>query len=240
MTEEGFPSYRAPRSARPVLAGSCIHRFPGLFTARKKMDDLRISHLDVAHKFLAADAGHLYMPDLLMMAMMQRSYGLVDALIDSVDAYNLVAAAPLVRLQIDTLVRASYVARCSDADEVIQKVLSGVQFRKLKDDDGKALTDAYLMMLAEPHHGWAKVVYQKTSGWVHLSANHILATWQVDSEGDPGRLRGGLPLRPDVIPESLWAELLGAMTQATEEIFEYAEMWTSRKGLPPGVTRPTH
>jgi len=33
------------------------------------------------------------------------------------------------------------------------------------------------------------------------------------------------------------AELIGAMVQATEEIFGYLEAWESRKGLPLGEMR---
>jgi len=38
-------------------------------------------------------------------------------------------------------------------------------------------------------------------------------------------------------PESLWLEVYGAASQATEEIFDYALGWAACKGLPPGQTR---
>lgn len=47
----------------------------------------------------------------------------------------------------------------------------------------------------------------------------------------------GVPLRPEVLPESLWLEIYGASIRATEELFDYVRGWASRKGLPPGETR---
>lgn len=181
----------------------------------------------------AAD-GNIFQPDFIVMAMIQRSYGVVDALIDAVDNYNMHAAAPLLRLQLDTLFRACYLATRADADELTGRLLAGEEFRKIKDADGKNLTDARLQDLARPHHEWALAVYRETSGWVHFSVSHMRATTQV---GDDSEFFMSVPLRPTTLPESLWLELYGAAAQATEEIFDYVLGWAAQKGLPPGTTR---
>jgi hypothetical protein len=179
------------------------------------------------------DDGNIYLPDLLIMSMMQRSYGLTEAVIDCVDGYNLAAAAPLLRMQLDTLVRACYVAHAPLADDVVMAMLEGTEFRKMKDADGRRLTDARLVELATPQHPWLPPVYEKTSGWVHLSVSHLSAAWQVTGD----QFSVGIPVRPDVVPGKLWLELLAAMTKATEQLFGYVEMWESRKGLPLGQAR---
>ena len=46
-----------------------------------------------------------------------------------------------------------------------------------------------------------------------------------------------MAIRPEQIPLSALQELIGALTQATEELFGYVELWESRKGLPSGETR---
>ena len=97
-SDEQIPSYRPPRKPHPILAGTSAHRFPELQQPRALLDRLRVHHLDLAQRMLEADNGNLYLLDLLLMTMMQRSYGLVEAVIDCVDAYNLAAAAPLLRL----------------------------------------------------------------------------------------------------------------------------------------------
>jgi hypothetical protein len=190
--------------------------------------------LDVAGKTIAADDGKVYNPDLIVMAMLQRSYGIVDALLDAVDSYNMHAAAPLLRLQLDTLIRAHYMASCGDLDDLTRRLLQGEQFRKIKDADGVKLTDARLQELAEGFHAWVGPVYRETSGWVHFSVSHMAATTQVGEDSD---FFMGIPLRPTVMPESLWQEVYSAAIRATEELFVYARGWASRKGLAPGETR---
>lgn len=233
VTDEALPVFRPPGKPRPIRPGSAAHRFPELRGPREYLDRLRVHHLDLARRVFEVDDGKIYLPDLLVMSMMQRSYGLVEAVIDCVDGYNLAAAAPLLRLQLDTLVRACYVARHPLADDVVNALLDGIEFRKMKDADGKWLTDARLTELATPHHSWLPPVYKETSGWVHLSFNHVSAAWQVTGN----RFSFGLPLRPDVVPGKLWVELLEAMIKATEEVFGYVEIWESRKGLPLGQAR---
>lgn len=216
-------------------AGSSAVRFPSLRKPRARLDRLRSHHLSIAAGIIKADE-RLWTIDMVMLSMLQRSYGLVDGLIDAVDRFNIYVAPPLLRMQIDTLVRAHYIATCGNGEEVCRRLLAGDQFRNMKDGNGKPLSDAHLMRLASEAHGWAKEVYQRTSGWVHLSEEHIRAGWQLK---DPNERTMTLrvPASEEAIPESMWLEILMAMTRATEELFGWAESWTANKGLPPGVER---
>lgn len=228
-----IPAYRPAFKPRPILSGSVAHRFPELRGPRAHLDVLRIQHMERVRRVFEVDNGNIYLPDLLIVSMMQRSYGLTEAVIDCVDGYNLAAAAPLLRMQLDTLVRACYVAHNPQADDVVTAMLRGTEFRRMRDSSGKPLTDARLIELATAHHPWLSPVYKETSGWVHLSPNHLRVAWQVIGN----EMGAGVPLQPDLIPGRLWLELLEAMIKATEELFDYVEGWASRKGLPPGEAR---
>jgi hypothetical protein len=232
---EGQPTAtgRPPRQPKPVPPGSSATRFPDLLPSRERLDALRRQHLDVAALTVSVAEGRLFSTDLLVMSMIQRSYGVVDALIDAVDSYNIHAAAPLLRLQLDTLFRAHYAAS-SNSDELTMRLLEGKEFRRMKDSEGRTLNDGRLKDLAAAAHPWAPVVYNKTSGWVHLSLSHMLATVQVSGESE---LFMGVPLQPHVIPQSLWQEIYGASMRATEELFAYVRGWAARKGMPPGELR---
>jgi hypothetical protein len=83
----------------------------------------------------------VFLPDMIVTAMLQRSYGVVDALIDAVDTYNMHAAAPLLRLQFDTLFRAHYIASGPDLDDLTNRLLRGEEFRRIRDAEGENLTD---------------------------------------------------------------------------------------------------
>lgn len=225
---------RPPREPKELPDGAPAHRFPSLAEPRQHLDQLRVDHLTIARRVIDSTEGQVFLPDMVVMAMLQRSYGVVDALIDAVDTYNMHAAAPLLRLQLDTLFRAHYIASGPDLDDLTSRLLRGDQFRNIKDAEGKNLTDARLKDLASETHAWALPVYRETSGWVHFSVSHMRATTQL---GDDNSFFMSVPLRPSVLPESLWQEIYAASTRATEEIFQYVRGWAARKGMPPDEKR---
>lgn len=98
----------AVRSQRPAPEGS-----PGdvysdkLREGRSYLDVLRVHHLDLSKRFLTVADGDLYEIDIVLTAVMARSYSLVDGFIAGFDSWNPVVAAPLLRMQIDSLLRHS-------------------------------------------------------------------------------------------------------------------------------------
>ena len=192
------------------------------------LESLLSRHVEVAQEFLKGPGSGLRAIDMFLLAAVQRSHDIAAAVLMLCDARNLAAAAPLVRLQIDTLVRVSYMARSGDSDGVAHAVIAGVEFRKMKDADGEFLSDTRLLALARPHHGWVEPVYRRTSGWVHLSPDHLTAAFGAwgDSEGV---FLTRVPFDPEIVPLRIWAELLGATAQATREILAYAQAWGAQK-----------
>jgi hypothetical protein len=106
---------------------------------------------------------------------MVRSYVLGDGFIDAFDTWNPIVAAPLLRMQLDNLVRLSFMVRAPSASDVARHVVLGGEFRKLRDSDGKLLNDARLLEDAKEFHPWIPAVYRATSGWVHFSPAHVYA-----------------------------------------------------------------
>jgi hypothetical protein len=191
---------------------------------------MRAHHLDLSRRFLGEE---LYETDLFFIAVMARSYSLVDGFISAFDSWNPAVMAPLLRLQIDSLVRVAYLAKAPKVEVIALYLIKGGEFRALKDTDGKNLSDKHLIEHAQKVHPWIEDVYKATSGWVHFSPAHISAAIQMtpDESGDEPVLKlfGGIPIRPEQIPLSALEELLGAMTQATEELFGYVEIWEDTK-----------
>jgi hypothetical protein len=237
----GMAGRRTYRDKRPISEGSPAAVYPKeLAEGRKYLDTLRWHHVELSRRFLAVADGALYEIDLLLSGVMVRSYSLVDGFIDAFDNWNPVVAAPLLRMQLDNLVRLSYMATAPSASDVARHLLAGGQFRMLKDSGGKALTDARLLHQAKDAHPWVAPVYGATSGWVHFSSVHIFAAVRLapEDDGEPSNtIQITVPLQPERIPLSALEELLGAMTKATEEVFGYVEIWQKRKGLPLGEVR---
>jgi hypothetical protein len=236
-----MPDPRTYEEKRPIAPGSPAAQHPSeLEAARKHIDVLRWHHVELSRRFLAASDGDIYEIDLFLTGLMVRSYSLLDGFIDAFDAWNPIVAAPLLRMQLDNLVRLSFMVRAPNASDVAGYVVLGGEFRKLRDSDGKLLNDARLLEHAKEFHPWVAPVYQATSGWVHFSPAHIYAAVRMKKD-DEGHITDTItmtvPLPPERIPISALQELVGAMTKATEEIFAYIEMWEQRKGLPLGEIR---
>jgi hypothetical protein len=232
---------RSYKQKRPIAEGSPAAVYPNeLAKGRKYIDVLRWHHVELSKRFLAVSNGDVYEIDLMLTGVMVRSYGLVDGFIDAFDNWNPIVAAPLLRMQLDNLVRLSYMVRAPSASDVARYLVLGGQFRNLKDSEGKLLTDSRLLHHAKEFHPWVRPVYEATSGWVHFSPEHVYAAVRLarDDDGEPtNTLQIEIPLRPERIPLSALEELLGAMTKATEEVFGYMEVWEQRKGPPLGQIR---
>jgi hypothetical protein len=84
-------------------------------------------------------------PDILAVAVLNRSMCLVSGFASLVEAQNLVAAAPFVRLQLDNGLRFFAASLVDSADDFTMQVLNGTVIRKIKDKSGKNLTDQYLV-----------------------------------------------------------------------------------------------
>ena len=229
---------RGPREP-PDWAPSGV--YPNLAKARAYLDALRVHHFALSRRFLSVDEDNLHLTDMLVVSVAARSYSLVDGFLWAFDTWNPVVAAPVVRMQIDNIVRVSYASRHENTDELAKYMLGGGELRGRKDADGHRLTDRRLVELASEHHPWIPDVYVATSAWVHLSPElvHSVFAIEEDDDGDePSRTIGfSIPIARKRIPEEALQEWLDVMTRATEDLFGYFEAWESRKGLPLGEMR---
>ena len=91
--------------------------YPSLVKARAYLDRLRVHHFELAHRFLSVDDGNMYWTDMLVVSVAARSYSLVDGFLWAFDTWNPVVAAPVIRMQIDNLVRISI--GVEDPDDLI-------------------------------------------------------------------------------------------------------------------------
>ena len=95
---------------------------------------------------------------------------------------NYVCAAPLVRLQLDNVLRFSALWLVSDSQDFVTKVLEGKQINKLRDRDGQRMTDRNLVDKMKARHPGVEQVYDDTCGYVHLSDAHLFHTFSMTGE----------------------------------------------------------
>jgi hypothetical protein len=191
--------------------------------------DMTQSHLDLTEAIWGADGGRVFGVDLLMMAALQRSLGLIDGFCVMVERGNYICAVPLLRMQIDSAMRLYASLLVSNPDSVLIQLLNDRPLNRIKDRDGKSLTDAYLHAKLSKRVPWVSAVYGATSGFVHMSGRHLI--FAVDSVGaaDDRSYAFRIGAGGRQWTESEMIEALDAFIEATRVVFEIGRDWLATK-----------
>lgn len=141
---------------------------------------------------------------------------------------NYIVCAPLVRLQLDNYIRLSGVVLHKNPHDVAHQVAGGAELRNIPIGDGKKkMTDRELVdQLADT---WLSSLYEKTSGYIHLSGEHILHLNMMTTPGDDGAslYRCGPP--HNYVPESDFADLALIFGEMTDRTMKSAQRWIAER-----------
>jgi hypothetical protein len=110
---------------------------------------------------------------MLFLAAAKRSVALPAGFIAMIEGRNFHAAAPMVRMQLDTALRVAALRFVPDPHAYAAAVMEGTPVYKLKDDTGARLTDHLLLSRLADTFPWVTPVYRDASAFVHLSARHL-------------------------------------------------------------------
>jgi hypothetical protein len=181
----------------------------------------------------AAD-GAVFPVDLLAWAALNRSANLVPGFASLIEARNFIAAAPLLRLQIDNCLRFYGVYIVSKPDDFAHAVRKGGQVRKMKDSKGNLMTDRYLVECVAKDFPWITRVYEKTSGYVHLSDAHIASVFSETPREklDKGICEVAIGPGDKFTNPALYEEAVAAFIAATKALFHYLVRWVKTKENP--------
>ena len=214
---------------------------------QKRLKHLRSSeklHLEVVQRLLQADSGNMFSADLVIMACAQRSLELIDGFCLLIERRNLICAAPLIRMQLDSVMKV-VACQLGDANEVALALLGGKGTNKLltrekfaQDGKGKngrplppvrqQLTDSFLHRQLSASLPWASRVYEATSRFVHLSSPHmhsVVTDLGPDRAVEFGVGRGA----GRQVKEEELLEAVDAFIAATEGLFQLSVGWLSAK-----------
>lgn len=125
---------------------------------------------DTGKKYAAGIIGQtLLKEDFFFSASTNRCMNLIDGFIYMLQKRNLTCAGALLRLQLDNCMRTYAAFIAEDKEKVIDCIISGERIDKQKSKDGKSLKDGYLKdELSKLDPGFS-IVYDNTSGYIHLS-----------------------------------------------------------------------
>ncbi len=195
-----------------------------------KLDALQCKiqdHIDVAQLCMEADGGNVHTPDLWINAGIRRSMQVLDGFIAMVRARNISCAGALLRVQIDTALR--LFACTLMTDDLVATALSGERLDRLEDRNGKRLTDRHLideLTKLTPRFAWLSEVYSRTSGFIHMSGNHMLVMADV---GQERAVTFEISLSDDRWPEAEMAVAVDTFSDATDIALWLVTTWLDQK-----------
>jgi len=137
------------------------------------LDPLREQHYAVLEKFMlhsSSDPNDFIAPAIAAVAL-NRSLRVIKGYRVLVEQENLTCASALVRLQIDSAMRANALHLTSDPKELLRRVRVGEPLGKMKSSvhPKETLKDRYLHDQLSVNHTWVSALYVDSSGYIHMS-----------------------------------------------------------------------
>lgn len=189
--------------------------------------------LNTSKRIVEAYGNALYGLDLLALAAVNRSLHLIPAFRYCIETRNMFAAAPLLRLHLDSSLRLSAAWIVKEPHDFALRVLRGEHVRKMKDAQGKLMTDAYLVKLHKEKYPWVERVYERCSDFVHLSGVHISGILRKGNEEGSFRIQVGHDAA--WLVEDKFTEGVEGFNAATRLLLEFLEGWQFTKDNPEAV-----
>ena len=194
------------------------------------LEQSKDTHLSLCHEMVVADSGKIYPIDLVAQAVIERSLALTRGFCSAIRDDNFLCAAPLIRLQLDNLLRFYALWLVPDPHETARRMFAGAPLSREVDKDHHKLTDAHLVRRLGELLPWIPSVYRECCGFVHLSEKHILSTMSAPDGIDRGftvQVSGksssiGTPYKIDAAR---------AMCEITDQLFHYIYSWVYTKEL---------
>ena len=151
----------------------------------QKIDVIRKKYLELfSDHFETANGTPFYATDLVIFGLMDRNIGLVESMPNLVESENIHALAPLLRVQLDGLLRLHAFRMVEKSEDLARHIIKGEEIRSFKGRDGQKLTDRHLVNSLKIELPMVESMYSELCGWVHFSNAHIFSAL---SEGNGER-----------------------------------------------------
>ena len=200
-----------------------------LNTEVSNLEKLNDSIIQVGNRVYTSFYG-IFVFDIFITAILNRTININRGFISEIKSNNFICAAPLVRIQLDSLLRlyASLLINYN-IDEFAMKILKGASVRDLVDSKGKKMNDRYLVdsMCKIEKFSWVKTIYEASNGFIHLSDKHIFTSSKIKKNNRI--LQSIIKKNDDFVPLE---EKIGAIKyqfEITKAIIDLVESWSQRK-----------
>ena len=175
--------------------------------------------------------------NFLLIAALNRTVNISKAYTTLIRDNNFIAAAPLVRINIDTLLRlyASIISEF-DRNTFASKVMDGELIKKMKlKGTKKDLRDDTLYLELSKTEGmeWVEDIYKAGSSFIHLEKSHIFSSLKIADDKER-IVNMTIGFHDAFIPES---EKFGStvwMNKIIDSIIQQAQIWMYEKAQKAG------
>jgi hypothetical protein len=113
--------------------------------------------------------------EVLMAVALQRSRDLLQAYTAMAGQRNITAASAIIRMQLDSVMRVNACFLVEDPLALWQLLKEGKPWSRLRSSEGRELRDVYLHEKLSERFPWASELYDRMSGFIHLSRPHLEA-----------------------------------------------------------------
>ena len=187
-------------------------------------------HRQVGAALYQACEGNLFPCDGLAMAVLDRSLNLLEGFVLLLKNNGYICAVPLLRMQLDNILRFHGIIQQRDPHGLAEKVFSGTRLSKMKDDDRKSLTDARLLELLEGRNPDIREIYKQASGYIHLSEQHVYHFMSRSKLDESGRRMFAIGNNDEHLSPEHKTRLVNAFETVTKGVLEVLSLWTSMRG----------
>ena len=120
--------------------------------------------------------------------------------------------------------------------EFATKILAGEHVGRMKDKNGEKMTDRYLVEQLAVEYPWITQVYEKTSGYIHMSDTHMFSAFDgVNSEDRSVGIKIGATDKE--LPDETYLEAIEAFRHTTQILARYIDGWIFTKNNPELVAK---
>lgn len=190
-----------------------------------ELGELRKKHNDYGKRLFTVANGKLFPCDAMYLSILNRSLELFDGFVLLMKNNNYGCGMALLRMQLDNVLRFYGVLHTVDPHATAHAMLNGTKLSALKDRKGKKLKDFYLVELMAKDNSWVNHVYKLTSGYIHLSNEHVLhMLGRSQSVGD-GQRKLYIGSDDDHVDAQHKIELIKAFGSITAGVFKLLAEW---------------
>ena len=170
--------------------------------------------------------------DFFLIASLNRTVNISRAYTSLIRDNNFIAAAPLIRINIDTLLRlyASIISEY-DRNTFASRVMGGELIKKMKLRGTKQKLSDFTLhteITKIENMEWVTRIYEAGNSFVHLEKSHIFSSLKVEHEKER-LINMSIGFHDSFIPES---EKFGSavwMNKTIDSIIQQAQIWMYEK-----------